>query len=367
MAGKYALYLPYKVLDSLSSGNVTDSEFREFIMGLAEYDRHGLFPASHTAGFTMMFELVKSDLDFAKDKYEAILEKRRNAGKQGGAPKGNKNAVGNRGGAPMGNRNAAKDEAPDKEPEQEKQHNQMLELNDEKTTQAKQAKQAESVVSNQLSVNSHKIKENSSSSYTASGEVAFSKQPPTTTIDIFIKNCKEAGFSLDTKKAREILNTGIDTSWLYGTHNYPEYIANYIRESYPEKSEAEHRRLFVSALTWDDRRAEFPEWRERRIAEAAAQEERRQAEAKAKERYQQIEEARANPPKTCTNCGKPIFLEGRRGDCLSCKWDYFFNEESGKWDANEPMDFSAIRERLRKGRILGETEPAALKAEEIDF
>jgi len=41
MAGKYALYLPYKVLDSLSSGNVTDSQFREFIMGLAEYDRTG--------------------------------------------------------------------------------------------------------------------------------------------------------------------------------------------------------------------------------------------------------------------------------------------------------------------------------------
>ena len=94
MAGKYALYLPYKVLDALSNGNVTDSQFREFIMGLAEYDKSGTFPASRTAGFTMMFELLKTDLDFAKAKYEDIVEKRRQAGKRGGAPKGNKNAAG---------------------------------------------------------------------------------------------------------------------------------------------------------------------------------------------------------------------------------------------------------------------------------
>jgi len=134
MAGKYALYLPYKVLDALSSGNVTDTEFREFIMGLAEYDKSGAFPKSHNAGFTMMFELLKTDLDFAKAKYDDIVEKRRQAGKRGGAPRGNKNAAGNRGGgAPRGNRNASGKEAPedqDDEPDPAKQ------------TQAKQAKQA---------------------------------------------------------------------------------------------------------------------------------------------------------------------------------------------------------------------------------
>jgi hypothetical protein len=93
MAGKYALYLPYKVIDSLSKGNVTDSQFREFIMGLVEYDRSGMFPASPTEGFTMMFELLKSDLDYAKTKYEDIIEKRRAAGRMGGAPKENKNAA----------------------------------------------------------------------------------------------------------------------------------------------------------------------------------------------------------------------------------------------------------------------------------
>jgi hypothetical protein len=146
MAGKYALYLPYKVLDSLSSGNVTDSEFREFIMGLAEYDKSGTFPASHTAGFTMMFELLRTDLDFAKAKYEDIVEKRRQAGKRGGAPKGNKNAVRNRGGGALeGNRNAAKKEAPDQNPEPEPA----------KQTQAKQAKQADN--STQITENRQEI------------------------------------------------------------------------------------------------------------------------------------------------------------------------------------------------------------------
>jgi len=107
MAKKYALYLPYKVLDSLSSGNVTDSQFREFIMGLAEYDRSGIFPASRTAGFTMMYELLKPDLDYAKAKYEDIVKKRREAGKLGGAP--------------LGNQNAKKDNS---EPERQKQANQ---------------------------------------------------------------------------------------------------------------------------------------------------------------------------------------------------------------------------------------------------
>jgi len=134
MAGKYALYLPYKVLDALSSGNVTDSQFREFIMGLAEYDKSGAFPKSNNAGFTMMFELLKTDLDFAKAKYEDIVEKRRKAGKLGGAPKGNKNAAGNRGGgAPRGNRNASGKEAPE---------DQADEPDPAKQTQAKQTKQA---------------------------------------------------------------------------------------------------------------------------------------------------------------------------------------------------------------------------------
>lgn len=43
-----------------------------------------------------MFTLLKVDLDNAAEKYEAICEKRRQAGKLGGAPRGNKNASKNK-------------------------------------------------------------------------------------------------------------------------------------------------------------------------------------------------------------------------------------------------------------------------------
>ena len=152
MAGKYALYLPYKVLDSLSSGNVTDSQFREFIMGLAEYDKTGAFPASRTDAFTMMYALLKPDLDYAKAKYEDIVEKRRQAGKLGGAPIGNQNAAGNRGGgAPVGNQNAAKGDHSSQTPEEPDFPDEPTGpgASPEKQTQAKQAKQADTVVSYQ--------------------------------------------------------------------------------------------------------------------------------------------------------------------------------------------------------------------------
>jgi hypothetical protein len=212
VAGKYALYLPYKVIDSLSKGNVTDSQFREFILGLVEYDKSGIFPASPTAGFTMMFELLRPDLDFARTKYDDIVEKRREAGRQGGASKGNTNAAGNRGGgALLGNTNAAKKNAPDQSPEPENKLKHLVEFEPEKQTQAKQAKQAESesVVSYQNSV--------------ISGSGGVVSQPPETTTTIFINGCKSLGYSLEHAWAREV-TAGMDPSWLSGAFTYPEYI-----------------------------------------------------------------------------------------------------------------------------------------------
>ena len=263
MAGKYALYLPYKVLDSLSNGNVTDSQFREFITGLAEYDRSGVFPASPTAGFSMMYELVKSDLDFAKAKYDDIVEKRRQAGKQGGAPKGNKNAAGNRGGgAPIGNRNAKKD-TPNQEPESDPDREKQTQANKQKQT--KQAKQAESDNSNQITDISSR-----------SSGVVFSKQPPPqTTTTAFLNLCKSLGYSIDRQKAEEILNAGIGLSWLSGSLTYPEYIAEEIQKNYPDKPPHEKRRLFIALLAKEDKKDAFPEWRQTKKAGDAAQGERR--------------------------------------------------------------------------------------------
>jgi len=345
MAGKYALYLPYKVLDSLSSGNVTDSQFREFITGLAEYDRTGTFPSSPTAGFSMMYELVKSDLDFAKAKYEDIVEKRRQAGRLGGAPLGNQNALGNKGGgAPCGNQNALKgDKAQEPEPE--------------KQTQAKQAKQAESVVSSQLTDISKQIIDIRCSS---SNEVVSSSQipPQTTTVDIFINACKNVGFSLDRKKAQEIMNTNIDISWFNEPFTYPEYIAEIIQESYADKPPEQKRRLFRAIINAEDRIGAFPEWRKSKETEAALQEEHRQREVAAQEKRQHIDQARSNKPKICDNCGCTITVDSEKGSCPSCGWYYFFDDEKGVWVFSAPFSLSAEYKKILQSKSGIEIKPS---------
>jgi hypothetical protein len=384
VAGKYALYLPYKVLDSLSSGNVTDSEFREFIMGLAEYDKSGVFPASHTAGFAMMFELLKSDLDFAKAKYEEIIEKRRIAGQQGGTPIGNKNAVKNRGGgAPEGNQNAVGNRggrapAGNQNARKEVPDDQETEPDDVKQTQtqAKQAKQADN--SSQYSVNSIQLKDKRNSSSSSAdpagdGVVVSAKQPQTTTTDFiniqnFLEASKNAGFTLDRKAAERILENEGFRHWINGRFNFLKNFLKYTAQriksdpKYADKPGQEQKRLFISALSWEDFQDDYLEWREKTDRKAAEIAERRR-----------IEQVKADKPKTCGHCGAALALEGLRGSCPSCNYDFLFNDEKGEWEAHEPFNFSeAFKEHLRQSHISvnaanDDTSQHFTEAEVIDF
>jgi len=318
MAKKYALYLPYKVLDSLSSGNVTDSQFREFIMGLAEYDRSGMFPASRTAGFTMMYELLKPDLDFAKAKYEDIVEKRRQAGKLGGAR--------------PGNQNAKKDTSKSEKQKQAKQAN-----------QAKQADNSSkyTVVSNQMT----DIRSSSKS------EVVFSKQLTTTFSNFYISE----------QKARELC-TDIDPSWLSGIFTYPEYIAEAIQENYSDKPQDEKTKLFITLFSAEDRKAMFPQWRQEQETTAAKQETRRYEESVTEEHNRKIEALKKDGPQKCGNCGAAIEAPNSiRGECPSCGYYYFLNEENEAWEFNEPFNLSEALKRIhqKKSNIV--------QPEEIDF
>jgi hypothetical protein len=61
----------------------------------------------------MLFESVRPEMDFYHEKYDALVEKRREVGKRGGASKSPKKAAaarenGRAGGAPEGNQNTAK-------------------------------------------------------------------------------------------------------------------------------------------------------------------------------------------------------------------------------------------------------------------
>jgi hypothetical protein len=194
----------------------------------------------------------------------------------------------------------------------------------------------------QSKVNKSKINKSSSSSTTVGGE-------PTTT-DLFINSCNEAGFFLDKKKADIILNTGIDLSWLYGAFTFPGYVADKIQEAYSEKPESERKRLFISALTWEDCKAEFPKWREKKIAEAVTLEEHRKQEAAADAERKRVEQARADKPEVCAHCGASLAVDGERGTCEACGWGFSFNEESGQWVFQEPFSLKdGLESIVRRG------------------
>jgi hypothetical protein len=148
-----------------------------------------------------------------------------------------------------------------------------------------------------------------------------SSDDSTTTTLLFL--CKEAGFSLDKKKAAEILSSGFDPAWLDGTFTYTDYIAEIIQENYGDKPLEQKRKLFRTILAADDRKQDFPKWRKEREAEAAS---RREREAAAEEKRRRIDQARANVPKTCRHCGASLATDSERGNCPQCGSFFYFSE-----------------------------------------
>jgi hypothetical protein len=146
VAGKYALYLPYKIYTA-TADTATDAEFGAFIRALLRYDMDDTEPKFTDRAFSMLFESVRPEMDYYHKKYDALVAKRREAGKRGGASQSQKKVAaarenGRAGGAPEGNQNAAKSK-PDEsglnensEEEKTIQPKQRLGLISQKTTQA---------------------------------------------------------------------------------------------------------------------------------------------------------------------------------------------------------------------------------------
>ena len=192
----------------------------------------------------------------------------------------------------------------------------------------------------QSKVNKSKVNKISSST-TVDGE--------TTTTTIFINLCKYFEYSLDLKTAQKI-STGIDPAWLSGAFTYPEYIAEAIQENYADKPQEQRRKLFRALLTADDRKSDFPAWRESKTAKAATQEKRRQQEAVTAAEQKRIEQARADKPKKCDHCGATLAVDGERGTCPACGWDYIFNKGKAAWEFSEPRDLVAEFRELCSAR-----------------
>jgi len=329
MAGKYALYLPFHIITALESEGFSDAEIGAFIRGIIKYHLEGITPRFNDRALNLLFSDNKPEFDHNIEKYKTMVEARREAGKKGGAPRGNANATGNRGGgAPLRNKNAAKTK---------NKHKQMFEFNAKKQTQAKQA-------DIELDIELDKR-------ISGSGEVVFAKQPTQTTAKTFISTCKKLGYYLDKKKAEEILNAGIDPSWLSGPFIYPEYIDEVIQENYASKPPEQKRKLFRTIIAAEDRKESFLAWRKSKEAEAATTKENRQREIIEREKRRKMDELRNLGPGSCGNCGASLAApDGRQGTCPSCEFNYELDEERGRWEFYEPKSLAAEFESRLKGQ-----------------
>ena len=87
MKNSFVLYNEYKEQFELLSYE----EAGQLIMAIFEYTETGVAP--ELSGMVLMaFAFIKKQLDRDAEKYEKTVEKRKEAGKNGGAPKGNTNA-----------------------------------------------------------------------------------------------------------------------------------------------------------------------------------------------------------------------------------------------------------------------------------
>jgi len=159
-----------------------------------------------------------------------------------------------------------------------------------------------------------------------------------------------SNFCINKQKAQELC-AGLDPSWLSGTFSYPEYITETVEKNYPDKPQDEKTRLFITLFTAEDRKAAFPQWRQEQEAALAKQEAQRQEVTAVAEHDRKLETLKKAGPQSCGNCGGAIEAPNTtRGECLSCGYYYFLNEEAEAWEFSEPISLSAEFNKLKKRR-----------------
>jgi hypothetical protein len=178
-------------------------------------------------------------------------------------------------------------------------------------------------------------------------EVPPEKPPPQTTTAVILKiqeTAKKAGFNITADVARSAVNSGPDPGWLSGGFNFLEYAARFIRGAYPEKPDPELRRLFITAIggrgepPWDNLLDEYPAWRKKQEAAAAAEAAAREA-----------ERLKRDPPETCPGCGGPV----KDRVCSRCRGHFRFREDPPGWEFLPHRDgyLSEGFRKIRRGEV----------------
>lgn len=85
MASKRGVVMYYDILEQLE--DFTDEQFGKITRAIIKYDQTGEIPEFDDSSLKVAFKILKPTLDRNKQEYEAICEKRREAGSLGGKQK----------------------------------------------------------------------------------------------------------------------------------------------------------------------------------------------------------------------------------------------------------------------------------------
>ena len=85
MASKKGVVMYYDILEQLE--DFTDEQFGKITRAIINYDKTGEIPEFDDSSLKVAFKILKPTLDRNKQEYEAICEKRREAGSLGGKQK----------------------------------------------------------------------------------------------------------------------------------------------------------------------------------------------------------------------------------------------------------------------------------------
>jgi hypothetical protein len=141
------------------------------------------------------------------------------------------------------------------------------------------------------------------------------------------------------------LKTGFNPEWLTGPCSFPAFIAAVVNNgSYADRAQDERLKLFLSALTWEDKQEEYKDWLEKR--RTGADKKRREAETEAGRQRKEAKRAATSRPAVCGNCGAAMPSDGEL--CPAC--DHYAVWDDGKetYVFQRRFDFSGFAKAFRK-------------------
>jgi hypothetical protein len=99
--------------------------------------------------------------------------------------------------------------------------------------------------------------------------------PPPPLFKIIKANAGREGFVIGDDIAKRFLASGLDPAWFSGPHDFLAFMAYKVRAEYPGAPPERQRNIFISAITWDNIREEYPAWRDARAGAAQSREKAR--------------------------------------------------------------------------------------------